>query len=128
MTQALMALLGAALTIAACYGLGALIIDSLGDSLGDGLGAPLRRAERFPLAFVLGAACLHLVLFVVLTLQIAYWPVLVAIPLSCVGVAIWKGSWRLRGEPMEPLGSNLALVWGVIFAVFTVVYFFNGLK
>jgi hypothetical protein len=120
MTQALMALLGAALTLAACYGLGALIVDALG--------APLRRAERFPLAFVLGASCLHLILFLVLALHVAYWPLLVTIPTVCVGIAIWKGSWRLRGEPMEPLGFNLALMWGAIFTVFTIVYFFNALQ
>lgn len=120
MTQALLALLGAALTIAGCYALGALIVDKLK--------APLRRPERFPLAFVLGASCLHLILFIVLALHIAYWPVVVAIPTACIGVAVWRGSWRLQGEPMAPIGSSLALLWGAIFAIFTVVYFFNALQ
>jgi hypothetical protein len=120
MTQALLALLGAALTIAACYALGALLLDRLA--------APLKRPERFPLALVLGAAFLHLAYFAVLALQIAYWPVVIGIPTACIAVAIWKGSWRLRGEPMEPLGSSLSLLWGVLFTLFTVVYFFNALQ
>ena len=68
MIQALAALLGAALTVAACYSAGALLVD--------GLGVKLRRSERLPLAFLLGAACLHLAVFAVLALRIAYWPVL----------------------------------------------------
>jgi hypothetical protein len=118
MSQALLPLLGASVTIAACYALGALFIDALG--------APLRRAERFPLAFVLGASCLHLILFLILTLHVAYWPVVVAIPAACIAIAVWKGSWRLRGEPMPPLGNPLILLWGGIFAIFTVVYFINA--
>ena len=64
-----MALLGAAVTVAACYALGALLIGRLG--------VRLHRGERFPLAFVLGAACLHLSIFSLLALKIAYWPVVV---------------------------------------------------
>ena len=100
--------------------LGALIVDALG--------APLRRAERFPLAFVLGASCLHLILFLVLALHIAYWPVLVAIPTRASASRSGKAPGGSAGEPMEPLGFNLALIWGAIFAVFTVVYFFNALQ
>ena len=51
--KALAALAGAAFTVAACYGLGATIAARLG--------ARLRRGEKFPLSFVLGAAVLHLV-------------------------------------------------------------------
>lgn len=115
-----MALLGALLTIASCYAAGALFVDALG--------APLRRAERFPLAFVLGASCLHLALFALLTLQIAYWPVVLAVTAAFILLAIWKGSWKLKGEPMPPMGANAGWIWGVIFAIFTVVYFFNALQ
>jgi len=49
MRQALAALFGAGFTVAACYAAGTLVIDRLG--------VALRRDERIPLAFVLGAAC-----------------------------------------------------------------------
>lgn len=116
--QALLPLLGASLTIAACYALGAVFIDILR--------APLRGAERFPLAFVLGASCLHLILFLFLALHIAYPTVVVLIPTACIALAVWKRAWRLRGEPMPSLGTPLATVWGVVFAMFTVVYFINA--
>ncbi len=67
----MMPLLGATLTVGACYALGALLIGRLG--------VRLLRGERFPLAFLLGAACLHLAIFVLLALKIAYWPVVVGL-------------------------------------------------
>src|ERR1700679_296046 len=101
MILALVALLGAALTAAACFAAGAILIDRLG--------VPLRRYERLPLAFTLGAACLHLAVFAILTLHIAYWPVLTAVLLGVIARAVATGSWRLRGEtdePGEPLSRN----------------------
>ena len=114
-----MALLGAALTSAACYACGALLIDRLK--------VKLRRPERWPLAFVLGAACLHLAVFAILTLHIAYWPVLVALLLGVIGAAVKTGSWRLSGEPSEPLPGTLQLLCVVAFGLFTILYFFHAL-
>jgi len=48
MWQAFWALLGAVVTVAACYSTGALIVDWSR--------VKLQRPERFPLAFVLGAS------------------------------------------------------------------------
>ena len=118
MISALAALLGAALTAAACYAAGAMLIDRLGITL--------RRFERVPLAFTLGAACLHLAIFAILTLQIAYWPVLTVLLLSVVASAVATGSWRLRGEPEEPLSLNLKRVCIPLFGIFTLLYFFHA--
>jgi len=71
MIQALAAILGAALTSGACYGVGDLLVAKLG--------VKLNSAERTPLAFILGAACLHLAVFAILVLHWAYWPVFVAL-------------------------------------------------
>src|SRR5580704_15475102 len=103
MLQALSALLGAGLTVAACYAAGAMLIDRLGPSVS----STLRRFERLPLAFTLGAACLHLAVFLILTLQIAYWPVFLALLGSLIATAVATGSWALRGEPDEPISQNL---------------------
>src|SRR5580698_7879814 len=99
MIQALAALLGAALTVAACYSAGALLVD--------GLRLKLRRSERPPLAFILGAACLHLAVFAILALHAGYWPVLVGLLAGLVGFGAWKGALRLRGEVEEPLDKGL---------------------
>jgi hypothetical protein len=119
MIQALAALFGAALTVAACYSAGALLVD--------GLGIGLRRSERLPLAFLTGAACLHLGVFVVLALRIAYWPVLVALLLGFVAAAAWKGSLPLKGEPDEPFDKRLKQVSYVLFGTFGLLYFLHAL-
>src|ERR1700722_12740591 len=76
--KALAALAGAAFTVAACYALGSVIAARLG--------APLRRGEKFPLALVLGAAVLHLTVFAVLALKIAYKPVFWLLLAACVAL------------------------------------------
>jgi len=68
MRQALAALFGAGFTVAACYATGALFLDKLR--------AKLSSFERVPLAFALGAACLHLVIFAIFATHLAYKPVL----------------------------------------------------
>ncbi|MGA3187215.1 MAG: glycosyltransferase family 39 protein [Bryobacteraceae bacterium] len=118
MGQAFWALLGAALTVAACYAAGALIVDWAG--------AKLTRPERFPLSFVVGASVLHLLVFAILALKIAYRPVLIAMLPIAIGLAVWKGCWRLKGEAVEPLSGALKIFCGSIFAVFTVLYFFHA--
>ena len=118
MILALSALLGAALTVAACYAAGAILIDRLRVSL--------YRFERLPLAFTLGAACLHLVVFVILACQIAYWPVFAALLLSVTGSAVATGSWRLKGDPGKPLSQSLKRICIVLFGLFSILYFFHA--
>jgi hypothetical protein len=118
MHQALAALLGAAVTVAACYSSGALLIDRLG--------AKLFRQERFALAFLLGAACLHLAIFAVLALHIGYWPVLLAPAALAIAWAAVKGSWRLRGDLMKPLGTGTKILAAVLFGAYAVLDFFHA--
>lgn len=118
MWQAFWALLGAAVTVAACYATGALAIDYLE--------ARLKREERFPLAFVLGASLLHLAIFAALALKIAYRPVLIAMMAAAIGAAVWRGAWKLKGESFAPLDVSLKVLGGAIFAFFTVLYFFHA--
>src|SRR6266700_3095941 len=119
MTQALNALVGAVFVLAACYAAGTLLVQALK--------IELARCEKPPLAFVLGAAILHLAIFIVLALHIGYWPVLLAVPLAFIGVAVWKKTLSLGDKISPPLPKQLRMVWGLTFAVFTVLYFFNAL-
>jgi hypothetical protein len=118
MWQAFWALLGAAATVAACYAAGALLVDWTK--------APLKRPERFPLSFVLGASLLHLILFAMLALKIAYRPLVVGMLAVPIAWAVWKGSWKIRGEAVEPLSRTLRIFCGAIFTAFTIYYFFHA--
>jgi hypothetical protein len=120
--KALAALAGAASTVAACYGLGAIIAERLG--------ARLRRDEKIPLAFVLGAAVLHLAIFAVMALHIAYRPVLIALLGACMAAVLVTGDWRLPAKQAAPPEAALPratrYLFGLIAAAFTVLYLFNA--
>jgi hypothetical protein len=118
MWQALWALVGAAATVATCYAAGALLVDWAK--------APLKKPERFPLSFVLGASVLHLVVFAMLALKIAYRPAVVAMLAVPIAWAIWEGSWKLKGAAVEPLSRVLQIFYGAIFGAFTIYYFFHA--
>src|SRR5437879_5707297 len=113
MLVALAALFGAALTIAACYGAGALLIARLG--------APLKPGEKFPLGVVLGAALVHLAVFAALALKIGYKPVWL-VGLAAV-IAASRKHWGWRWTMPKGL-----VAWGgaLVFAVYTLLYFVNA--
>jgi hypothetical protein len=105
-------LLGALLTVAACFALGTLLIGRLG--------VRLDRGEGFPLAFILGAACLHLAIFALLALKIAYWPVVIGLLL----VLVWcrpKGVLCSSNSVAQASSPALAL-----FIPFALLAFFHA--
>ena len=116
MRQAVAALFGAGFTVAACYASGTLVIDRLG--------ARLRRDERIPLAFVLGAACLHLVIFAILVLHLGYWPVLVCALAGIIGMSL-RGTAQ-SSKPAPPLSLPLRVVLGLCAGVFSILYLVNA--
>lgn len=134
--QAAAPLLAAAFTGATCYAAGALLIARLGVSL--------RRAEKFPLAFVLGAACVHLAMFAIFAMKIAYKPVFLVLSGGVIAAAAvaHRNSARDRARHAgESIGvaqetnaetdfswrDNLpAFGYAAIFAIFTVLYFVNA--
>lgn len=148
MIAVLKAILGAALTAWACYAAGSFLIGRLK--------LKLERAERFPLAFVLGAACMHLAVFAVLALHLAYWPVLVLLLLGAIVLARLNTNdggtgfslWARPGHRLKPVlpscpsrldrlvkegyfGHHWAwlrrLLCAVLFGAFSILYFFDAL-
>ncbi|MFM2124484.1 MAG: hypothetical protein RL328_935 [Acidobacteriota bacterium] len=116
MRQAALALVGAGFTAAACSAAGLLLLRWCR------LDAFVRRPERVPLGFLLGASALHLWLFAALAAQAAYWPVIIA-PMLLAMFAAWRtGAWRPHG--IELTGTPHGLRWGAaIAAVYGTLYF-----
>ena len=111
MLQSLAALGGALVTVAACYGLGDWFLQRLK--------AQLKPGERLSLAFLLGAACLYLFVFLLLALKIAYWPVVILLVL----IPAFKAASRIRAFPRPDRKAWVALL---LFIPFTILYFFHA--
>jgi hypothetical protein len=133
--QALAALAGAALVVCTCYSAGALLIARLGSSL--------RRVERFPLAFVLGAAYVHLALFALFALKVASKPVLLALAFGTMAAGLMDRRASFMDPPSGGINPRFAgidverkkFLWSdnlpaigyaTIFAIFTALYFVNA--
>src|SRR6266852_412383 len=105
MRQAVAALFGAAITVAACYATGALVLRKLR--------ATLRRWEQIPLAFALGAACLHLAIFAIFASHLAYKPILWLILLAPI-LASGAGSRPASSKMTTPAGREPAPLYFVV--------------
>src|SRR5262249_8025659 len=116
MLTALAALLGAVFTVAACYACGELALARLGMAL--------RREEKCPLAFLLGASFLHLAVLAILALKIAYPTVLVGLLAAPVAAALLTGTWRECAETAraKPWPLSLTVLFWAVFVPFTALY------
>lgn len=89
------------------------------------------------MAFVLGAACVHLILFIVLSLHLAHRGVLEALLAILIAAAAAVGSFGILGsfrnfgpakltreEP--PLDWHLKIVFGILSAAYFIFYLFNA--
>jgi hypothetical protein len=79
--RAPLALLGALATATACYSLGRLVLAKLR--------VRLANQEHTPLAFLLGAALLHLAMFAVLVSGYAFLPVIILILCGAIAAGFW---------------------------------------
>jgi hypothetical protein len=118
MPQAVYILFGAGFTVAVCMALGQVLLTRLG--------LPLFRQEQYLFAFLSGAPCLSVVVFLLASAGLARKGVFLA-----VGLAALAAGWRFRpGSPAGPLPALprfwRRLFWG-LFGVFTLIYFFNAM-
>src|SRR5437867_2933155 len=95
MPQALQILLAAAFTIAVCLAAGRLLLRALR--------IELYRQEEHPLAFVTGAACLSLIVFLLSAAGAARPSVFLAAGLAILGIALRRGAHRPLGKSLPPV-------------------------
>jgi len=119
MLQALSILFGAAFTVAVCWAFGQLLLG--------GLSLEFRRQEQPVFAFLLGAPCLSLLVFLLAITGLAYKGVFLGCGLVVLALAIWQVRDLPHGESLPPLPRLWRILFGVVFAVFTVLYFFNAM-
>ncbi len=99
MRESIRALLGSAITVAACY--------SLGSVLAGRLRLKLRRLERWPIHFLLGAVLMSALVFAILTLRIAYRPMFYLLPAASIGIRVWLKDPNLPGEDPAETGRSM---------------------
>jgi len=119
MPQAFHILFGAGFTVAVSLALGKLLLRSLR--------VRLYRQEEHVFAFVTGAACLSLLTFLLSAAGAARKGVFLAVGLSALALAFWRGVHRSIGESLPPIPGMWKWLLRAAFAVFGVLYFFNAM-
>ena len=119
MPHAFYVLLGGTATVLAALAAGHLLFS--------GLSLPLRRGERHLLAFLAGAACLHLAVFLLAAAGLARKGVFAALAALAVGAALRAGMLRPGGEPLPALSAGWRVVFFTLLASFGVVYLVNAM-
>src|SRR6266568_3698329 len=118
MPQAISILFGAAFTVAVSLAAGRLLLRSLS--------IELYRQEEHPLAFVTGAACLSLLVFLLSAAGAARPSVFLAAGLATLGLALRRGAHRPLGKSLPPVPPLWEWLFRSIFTIFLVLYFFNA--
>ena len=106
-------LFGSALTLAAAYAWGVVL---------------LRRLAAPPeIALALGAAVESLLIFLLLEFNLGCWQAYLAVGLAPLAALLFLRPARLRDAPLEPFGRYGRIAAGVIFAAYGVWYLVNAL-
>ncbi len=119
MIHAVPALFGAAFTALTAWSLGILLLR--------GLKLALDQWEERLLAFMSGSACLSAIMFVLSALRLVYHGVLWALALAILAYAAYSGVFRPSKKTFPPLPQTWRWIFGVGFAIFTYIGFFNAL-
>ncbi len=119
MPQAFYILFGAVFTVATSLAAGTLLLR--------GLGLRFYRTEERLLAFVTGSACLSAAVFALTAIHLARKGVFLALGLLVIAVAVRRGAHRAVGERLPSLPRFWKILFGVPFAAYTVLYFFNAM-
>ena len=119
MPQAFYILFGALFTVAVATALGKLLLRRLG--------VGLYRQEEGLLAFLCGAPLLSLVVFAACATGVARKGVFLWVGIAILALAFWTGAHRPRGASLPPLGRFWKWLFGIVWGVYAVLYFFNAM-
>jgi hypothetical protein len=119
MLEPLSILFGAGFTVAVSVAAGRMLLRALS--------IRLYRQEEHALAFVVGAACLSLLTFILCALGVARRGVFLTVGLAVLALAIRRGAHRPSGESFPALPTFWKWVFRSIFAIYFVLYFFNAM-
>ena len=112
-------LFGAAFTVVTAMALGTLLLNRLK--------LALNRVERCLFSFVLGSACLSLLMFAFAALHLVYRGTIVVAALASIGAALYVGLRENPGGLDPPLPRFWGCVFGTGFTIFAILYFFFAL-
>lgn len=117
--QPFLILFGAALTVTTSLALGKLVLRRLS--------VRLYTEEEYAIGFVLGSACLSLLIFALCALRLVYWPVLLLLGVASISLAVWTGAHRPQGDRFPALARGWRALFAAAFGVYFVLYFFNAM-
>ncbi len=119
MKAVLYILFGSSFLVATAWALGTILLRRLGVSL--------YRVEERLLGFMVGSACLSGIVFALSTVKLASKGVFLALGIVTIGYALYSGAHRPKGGEFPALPAMWKWVFGVVFSLFTVLYFFNAM-
>jgi hypothetical protein len=112
-------LFGGLITVVTAWSLGMLLLRRLS--------LDLHAWEERLLAFVTGSACLSAIMFLLSATRLVRRGILLALAIAIIGYAVYSGGFRLAGKSFPPLSPLWRWIFGVVFAVFAYIGFFNAL-
>jgi hypothetical protein len=119
MLQFLGILFGAGWTVVVSIALGALLLRKLS--------IRFKREEEIPLAFVIGAACLSLAVFVFCAAGLSYGAVYLIFGSAALVIAFYSGSFRRNTDTLPPLPAVWRRLFAAVFTIFGLLYLSQAL-
>ncbi len=119
MIRVIPVLFGALFTVATAWSLGMLLFRRLA--------LAFHAWEERLLAFIVGSACLSGIMFLLSATRLVHRGILLVLGLAIIAYAGYSGVFRFAGKPFPPVPQFWRWIFGVGFAVFTYIGFFNAL-
>jgi hypothetical protein len=118
MSAVLVIAFGWLLTVCVCWSLGKLLLQSLS----------LRffRQEELAFSFVVGSACLSMLMFALAAAGLVHRGVLLGLAALILALAFWKRAYRLSAESLPPLPQFWRILFYSVYAVYAGLYLFSA--
>src|SRR5258706_2546991 len=112
-------LFAAAFTFLVCLAIGKMLLRAVR--------AKLYRAEELFFGFVLGAACLSMIVLLLGVLGLIYWWIFLIAGCAAIGSAFLSGVMRFTNERPAPLPRPWLIFFACLYVLFAVIDFGNAL-